>query len=322
MNLKLQNIGIVKNADIKIDGLTVIAGENDTGKSTVGKAIFALLNERENNFSILKKVFKNNNIYENSILELETKNIKYFRKDDSIWSTSSNEKPDAVDVIFIESPIVWNLQEFFNTIVQIESRLSQIGEEISIPYPYLMKDLDFKLHTKKSTITTNNKINEILKSKLINIMQGEFKKNEQSNMYYFQRDNNSFDLLNIATGIKYFGLIQVLLDNNRLNKNIVLVLDEPEVHLHPKWQLKLAELIVYLVKKGVKILVNSHSPYMIEALQRYSQKEQLEDNTNFYLAEDGVIGKMENSNARTLSEIFEKLSEPYDTFEQMESDRF
>ncbi|MEA2018479.1 MAG: AAA family ATPase, partial [Campylobacterota bacterium] len=37
MNLKLNNIGIIKEADIKLDGLTVIAGENDSGKSTVSK---------------------------------------------------------------------------------------------------------------------------------------------------------------------------------------------------------------------------------------------------------------------------------------------
>ena len=321
MNLKLENIGIIKKADINLDGLTVIAGENDTGKSTLSKAIFALLKSRDKDFSMLPKIFKEKSIYKNSIMELETKDIKYYRKDDSVWSTFTDEKPDAIDVIFIESPLVWNLQEFFNTTVQIESRLSQIGEEISIPYPYLMKDLDYKLHTSKSNIGNNNLVKSI-KNSLVNVMNGEFKKNEQSNMYSFHRDDNIYDLINMATGIKYFGLIQVLIDNNRLDKNVILVLDEPEVHLHPKWQLKLAELIVLLVKNGVKVLVNSHSPYMIEALQRYSEKEKIEDKTNFYLAEDGIIGKIENSNSRTLSEIFEKLSEPYDVFEQMESDRF
>ena len=43
MNLKLENIGMIRHADIKLDGLTVIAGENDTGKSTVGKLIFSLI---------------------------------------------------------------------------------------------------------------------------------------------------------------------------------------------------------------------------------------------------------------------------------------
>ncbi|MBE9563561.1 MAG: AAA family ATPase, partial [Proteobacteria bacterium] len=38
--LNIKNVGLIKEASIKINGLTVIAGENDTGKSTVGKSLF------------------------------------------------------------------------------------------------------------------------------------------------------------------------------------------------------------------------------------------------------------------------------------------
>ena len=41
MRIKLTNIGMLESADVKLDGLTVIAGENDTGKSTLGKTLFA-----------------------------------------------------------------------------------------------------------------------------------------------------------------------------------------------------------------------------------------------------------------------------------------
>ncbi len=44
MKISLQNIAKVKQADIEIKGITVIAGHNDTGKSTVGKALFAVFN--------------------------------------------------------------------------------------------------------------------------------------------------------------------------------------------------------------------------------------------------------------------------------------
>ena len=39
MRLTLKNIAKVRKADVEINGITVIAGENDTGKSTVGKAL-------------------------------------------------------------------------------------------------------------------------------------------------------------------------------------------------------------------------------------------------------------------------------------------
>ena len=42
MQLSLENIGKIRQASIELNGLTIIAGKNDTGKSTVGKALFAM----------------------------------------------------------------------------------------------------------------------------------------------------------------------------------------------------------------------------------------------------------------------------------------
>ena len=44
MELYLQNIGKITEASVRIDGISVIAGENDTGKSTVGRALFSVFN--------------------------------------------------------------------------------------------------------------------------------------------------------------------------------------------------------------------------------------------------------------------------------------
>ena len=44
MNLKIKNFGKIAEADIKLDGITVICGKNNTGKSTVGKALFSFYN--------------------------------------------------------------------------------------------------------------------------------------------------------------------------------------------------------------------------------------------------------------------------------------
>ena len=48
MKLKISNIGKIEKAAIEIDGITVIAGENNTGKSTIGKLLFAIFNSMNN----------------------------------------------------------------------------------------------------------------------------------------------------------------------------------------------------------------------------------------------------------------------------------
>ena len=48
MELTLRNIGKIDEASITINGITIIAGENNTGKSTVGKALYCIFNAFHN----------------------------------------------------------------------------------------------------------------------------------------------------------------------------------------------------------------------------------------------------------------------------------
>ncbi|HFO2891335.1 TPA: AAA family ATPase, partial [Escherichia coli] len=43
MRVKVNNFGTISQADVSIGGLTVITGENDTGKSTIGKILFSMV---------------------------------------------------------------------------------------------------------------------------------------------------------------------------------------------------------------------------------------------------------------------------------------
>ena len=55
MKLSIKNIGKLKEADVEINGITVITGENDTGKSTVGKVLWSVFNGF---YEINEKVYK------------------------------------------------------------------------------------------------------------------------------------------------------------------------------------------------------------------------------------------------------------------------
>ncbi|MBQ2431200.1 MAG: AAA family ATPase, partial [Campylobacter sp.] len=42
MKISLRNIGLIEKADVDINGITVIAGKNNTGKSTVAKSLYSV----------------------------------------------------------------------------------------------------------------------------------------------------------------------------------------------------------------------------------------------------------------------------------------
>lgn len=59
MQLTLKNVNLIRDAHINLNGLTIIAGENDTGKSTIGKLLFTIIkafNQYNNTLSEDKKI--------------------------------------------------------------------------------------------------------------------------------------------------------------------------------------------------------------------------------------------------------------------------
>lgn len=126
---------------------------------------------------------------------------------------------------------------------------------------------------------------------------------------------------NTASGIKQIGIIQLLLSNRKLKENCFLIIDEPEVNLHPDWQFKLANILMLLVKKlNVSIYINTHSPLFIEAINAFSEYYDLDDETNYYLAEKSDENDLFNLNevkSSELSKIYDNLGKPYFAIDQV-----
>ena len=66
----------------------------------------------------------------------------------------------------------------------------------------------------------------------------------------------------------------------------VLVLDEPEIHLHPQWQLQYAEIIILLQKAfNLNIVITTHSSHFLEALDLFATIHKNKDVCNYYLVQ-------------------------------------
>lgn len=127
----------------------------------------------------------------------------------------------------------------------------------------------------------NSKINEII--------SGDFEFTNDGDYYIDKGRKLRFS--NLATGSKMFSILKLLINKGAMNDSTLLVLDEPEAHLHPAWQNKFAEIIVMLVKEmNVKVLLTSHSPNFVLAIDAFMRKYKINDKTNFYqtrLLDDG-----------------------------------
>lgn len=109
----------------------------------------------------------------------------------------------------------------------------------------------------------------------------------KGNMRFRRDDGLDIDLLDSATGIKSFSLLQTLLRNGVLSENTLLIIDEPEAHLHPQWIVEYARIIIMLHKEiGVKFFIASHSTDFVSAIKYIAEKQKTQKNLSFYLAEE------------------------------------
>ena len=120
--------------------------------------------------------------------------------------------------------------------------------------------------------------------------------------------------------MKTFVILKTLLEKGILEENGIIILDEPEIHLHPAWQVIFAELIVLIQKEfNMHILLNTHSPYFLNAIEIYSKKHNIEKKCSFYSAYlSGQFSEFKDV-TNNIEEIYSKLARP---FQDLENERY
>ncbi len=242
----------LKEASILTKKTKTLSGLEDNIENLL-KSIFSNLNEINKDFYVK---------YNNLLLNYSKDKLSVKFKDNLSSSLSEN-------IIFIETPLILEFKKFMNrekgkTPYHIESLLNILDTD------YSFADEEQEKFIKGFS----NKSKEIIKGSIENT----------SDSFIFSKDGDkNYDIVNASSGIKSIGLLQYLVTNKALKKGSVLFWEEPEVHLHPTWQLKMIELFIELMNAGVKIVFSTHSPYMCDYLNALSKNKEFRNRISFNL---------------------------------------
>lgn len=256
---------------------------------------------------ILNDVLKIKSIDEDENAPLQFEDVTKFVE--SIFKEAIGKVKSRPTALFIQAlrnvftegelPKVFDVLEFEEQIISLNK------SSLSIPYSIqnaIYIDTPMMLGIDSSDNEHWDDLNELIsksgKSSFSDISQsisngiihGDVSVNDSSdfvNDFIYKREDGSiYNLLDCATGIKSFGILQLLLKNGSLTDKTLLIIDEPESHLHPQWIIEYAHLIVLLNKiVGIKFFIASHNPDMVSAIKHIAEKEKVSDNLNFYIAE-------------------------------------
>lgn len=202
---------------------------------------------------------------------------------------------------------------------------------IYIDSPMVLSDIDYFSNSlwgkfKNLLFTINGKmaVNEKLLLSIQKIIGGKVSLEEDDigfsqELHYVANNGVDIRIEDTATGIKSFAYISRLLENGWLDKETLLLIDEPEAHLHPQWIVEFARLLVLIHKElGTKIMIASHNPDMVAAIQSIAAKEGMINRTKFYLAErekDALLYRFMDKGAE-IGDIFESFNIAMSRIEQ------
>jgi predicted ATPase len=388
MKLKVKDFARIKEGNINIGEITVIAGKNDTGKSTISKILYAIINGlseegREKFLKIYQKIKIDEITFD---LYKKTSNDNFRRNSNMNFVYTEILIENLLKLIYeLEKENDYSLGEeraeleklknlnIVDRKLKINTILEYFNSEFGLAFKKIFDISEFELKEekeKKSYIKKSKNTDkwvEILKmtpfrnaiyleSPFINSGGNEFSHTKmvddlikrddleyislgsqkdlieeisgiiggnyivENSKIYLEKDGIKISNENIATGIKSLGQIKLLLEKGILKKDSFLILDEPEVHLHPEWQVKLAQIIGLLNRKlEIKILLNTHSSYFVEAIDIFKDYYKI-GNVNYYLVELESGGSKFKEVTDDISQIYSSLSQQaYDMLDKFKS---
>lgn len=403
MKLYLENIGKIKDCSIELKGITTIAGINNSGKSTIGKALYSIYHtfhdisdkvfisrtraisralreldffylpnekiEKEfvtsaksktvedieqmlldyriqdgqtlktdsvNTREIAQKIFDTVNLSDEGVMELILKRnisqelgclignvnhpekksaIKIQIKDDIVSDISFaptikiNKYINYVkDIIYIDDPFVLDsIQSYRNIFFSMNGHKRNL---VSLLVSENDQDLIGQYITEQKLETITRELSKVCEGKLIN-KQGRW-------VYHSDKFKEDLDICSLSAGLKNFVVIRTLFEKGAITNNGIVIMDEPEINLHPAWQLILAEILVLLHKDfGLNILLNTHSPYFLNAIESYSKKHEITKDCKYYMTRNKGDWASVEDVTNDIDCIYKLLAEPLQVLEDV-----
>lgn len=292
--LSLKNFKCFDSLNLSLKNLTVLTGANAVGKSTIIQSLLflnSIKREKEKLLIFPTNIYNNNYGLPETILShsAKSKNCEIIVKvDDEIFS-------------FILSPE----QEYYAFTVDKKCRLDDFRKKTEIYYLSADRssirttselgqsidvwvgesgqntiDLINKNNKNKTTINIEEVNPYYLKfgalcefhlSKIFNDLQIDIKQHDKVAKGTLLIKNNAEFYLASGTGFGISYLLPIIVQClSSLNTNAILLIENPEAHLHPRSQSAVGAFLAMMAHNGVQLIIETHSEHIINGIRKYA----------------------------------------------------
>ena len=310
----LRDISINFEKNDKPLDLVVLAGSNGSGKTRILESILRYFQDHIN--------YKQNNIEAEIFYEEKEKNCisnvrDFFYRLESFSYCEANDplrekhieiknKLDILPkVIYVPTEINFQKMNVASTTLVQEYKF------INIVNTNLIKDIPSYIATKMISAMLKNKnekvgdvqkkvfneINEIFENLSIDVKVEDISQDGRNITLFTNSSGDEFDINELSSGEKQLFLRTLAI--KMLNpENSIILIDEPELSLHPKWQQRIVD-VYRKIGKNNQIIIATHSPHILGSVRK----------ENIMLLDKDDEGKIV---VRTGDELYDSYGQPTD----------
>ena len=301
----LENLDINFESEGKVLDLIVLAGINGSGKTRVlesirywfemfrSKAVNLELFYEENEREVLKSLMNSEGLTEiekEMQKEIEytdcLRNIKFYNYDyrhNKTENRNYNSKiiSKSFEKLKIFPKLIYVPTEInFEEIKKAQTNLKKEYRFINIVDSYEIKDIPSYIATRISKVANEEEnltmgqvrkkvfaeINGIFEILELDVKLSEISKDENSMPIFTDSSGKKFGINELSSGEKQL-FLRTLAIKMLEPENSIIMIDEPELSLHPKWQQKIVD-VYRKIGRNNQIILATHSPHILGSVEK------------------------------------------------------
>ncbi|MBE5912269.1 AAA family ATPase [Pseudobutyrivibrio sp.] len=308
--IELTNFKCFENIKLPTGNLTMLTGINGTGKSTVLQSLVLLKQSFERNRD-MKVLYLNDEDYiqlgnAEDVLcsHAEEDCIKFgYHTDDSDYSFEYEHSGDRFSDMLLSKKVFDSTEFLMNNNIRYLSadritpkrfyrianadKLSrrEFGSDGEFAIQYLLlnsdKDIDESLNFQYSTnrslkAQVSYWLGKISNSAIPIIRVDEVQRIAELKYEFLLGEterSNTYSNINVGFGITYTLPFIVLLLSS--TPGDILLIENPEAHLHPQGQVAMGQLLSFVAASGVQIILETHSDHILNGIRLSVKKGEI-----------------------------------------------
>lgn len=260
-----------KDKDGQILDTIVLIGENGSGKTSLLKCIYDSFDIDERSYKeVLENKVELTPVLYTTTVKLNDNEIGLLHPD-IVFETG--DKPDEPKVVYMPTEINFNKINKVDNTFQFKSSFQNIiGQNITRNIPSMIATKMNKEIFRNRSKTIGEVIDKVCDdiNSIFGIMDLDVKlvglsEDNDTRPIFKNSLGKEFDITGLSSGEKQLFLRALSLKFLEVNNSVILI-DEPEISLHPQWQRKIID-VYRSIGQNNQLIIATHSPHIVGSVK-------------------------------------------------------